>query len=169
MRKFGVYIPLSGTRYGVIAHNLARWTTRIGLGEAGNRHQDPPTTLLLPGRTPHPQGPPHHPASSPTLALAKPIHQRPGPTARPAPPILTTAATASARPPNYPTASRTCSRPVSACLLSQRVRLLRPSPSPRQVTKPIHNADTLSTQTNPSGSAPCCLSPSLLILQSQIV
>ena len=32
---------LPRTRYGVIAHNLARWTTRIGLGEA------PATTKTL--------------------------------------------------------------------------------------------------------------------------
>ena len=34
-------------------------------GRDGSNHQDPATTLLLPGRTPHPQGPPPHPASDP--------------------------------------------------------------------------------------------------------
>ena len=62
----------------IIAHNLARWTSRIALGRAGVHHQDPPTTLLLHPRTPHPQGPPARPASSPGLALAKPIQLRPG-------------------------------------------------------------------------------------------
>ena len=33
----------------VIAHNLARWTARIGLGETGN-HQDPATPLLFHGQ-----------------------------------------------------------------------------------------------------------------------
>ncbi len=53
-------------------------------GRTGVHRQDPPTTLLLPGRTHHPQGPPPHPASSPGQALAKPIQQRPGKTTRPA-------------------------------------------------------------------------------------
>ena len=42
-------------------------------GRAGGNHQDPPTTLLLPGRTAHPQGAPPHPAPAPRLALAKPV------------------------------------------------------------------------------------------------
>ena len=40
-------------------------------GPAGGDHQDPPTTLLLYGRTAHQFGPPPHFASSPALALAK--------------------------------------------------------------------------------------------------
>ena len=32
----------------VMAHNLARWTARIGLGRADGDHQDPPATVLLP-------------------------------------------------------------------------------------------------------------------------
>ena len=58
-------------------------------GRAGDDHQDPPATLLLPGRTPHQQGPPPHSTSSPRMALAKPVQQRPGTIARPAPPVLT--------------------------------------------------------------------------------
>ena len=69
-------------------------------GRAGGHHQDPPTTLLLHPRTPHPQGPPAHPASSPGLALAKPIQLRPGATARPAASFLT--ASPVWRPPNQP-------------------------------------------------------------------
>ena len=53
----------------VMAHNLARWTARIGLGELVVTTQDPAATLLLPRRTHHPQGPSPHPASAPTLAL----------------------------------------------------------------------------------------------------
>ena len=67
----------------VMAHNLARWAARIGLGEAIGDHQDPAAALLLPGRTAHPQGPAPHLASSPRLALGKPVQQRTGETARP--------------------------------------------------------------------------------------
>ena len=130
-------------------------------GRASDDHQDPPPTLLLPGGTHHPQGTPLDPASSPGLALAKPVPLRQGATVRPAPTILT-ASTASACPPNYPTASQIRARPVSACLLLQRVRLSRPSPSPQRVTNPF----TTPTHSAPApirrGSAPCCLSPWLL-------
>ena len=44
----------------VIAHNLTRWTGRIGLVEPPGNHQDPSATLLLPLRTHHPQGAPPH-------------------------------------------------------------------------------------------------------------
>ena len=67
----------------VMAHNLARWTARIGLGEQVD-HQDPAAALLRPGRTAHPLGPPPHPASSPGLALGKPVRQSLGQTAGPA-------------------------------------------------------------------------------------
>ena len=52
-----------------MAHNLARWTARIGLGRADSHHQDPPAAVLLPGRTAHPLGTPVDPASSGSLAL----------------------------------------------------------------------------------------------------
>ena len=65
----------------VMAHNLARWTARTGLGEQMVTTQDPPSAVLLPRRTNHPLGPPPHPASSPELALGNPIQSRPGPTA----------------------------------------------------------------------------------------
>ena len=64
----------------VMAHNLARWTARTGLGEQVVTTNDPPAAVLLPRRTNHP-GPPPHPASSPALALGNPIQSRPGPTA----------------------------------------------------------------------------------------
>ena len=57
-------------------------------GRVGGDHQDPPATLLLPGRTAHPQGTPPHPAPSPGLALAKPIQQRSGENTRPATTLL---------------------------------------------------------------------------------
>ena len=58
-------------------------------GPAGGNHQDPPTTLLLYGRTAHPLSAPTHPASSPALALGKPVQWRPGSIARPPTPFLT--------------------------------------------------------------------------------
>ena len=58
-------------------------------GRAGGNHQDPPATLLLPGRAHHPQGTPAHLASPPGLALAKPVQQRPGPIAHTAASFLT--------------------------------------------------------------------------------
>ena len=60
-------------------------------GRAGGDHQDPPTTLLLPRRTAHPLGAPPHFASSPALALAEPVQQRPRSIASPAISCLTAA------------------------------------------------------------------------------
>ena len=71
-----------------LAHNLARWTTRIGLGEQLVTTKNPPAALLLPGRPAHPQGPPPHPAPAPGLALGNPVQQRAGETARPATTLL---------------------------------------------------------------------------------
>ena len=45
---------LPRTRYGVVSHNLARWTDQPRRG-AGD-HQNPAATLLLHGRAFHPQG-----------------------------------------------------------------------------------------------------------------
>ena len=58
-------------------------------GRARDHHQDPAAAFLRPGRTAHPLGPSPHPASSPRLALGKPIRRRRGETARPATPFLT--------------------------------------------------------------------------------
>ena len=57
-------------------------------GRAGADHQDPPAAFLLPGRPAHPKGTPPHSAPAPGLALAKPIQQRAGETARPATTLL---------------------------------------------------------------------------------
>ena len=72
-----------------MAHNLARWTARIGLGERIATHQDPPAAVLLPGRTAHPLGTPVDPASSGSLALGSPVQSRPGPAASHSTPSLT--------------------------------------------------------------------------------
>ena len=60
-------------------------------GRAGGNHQDPPAAVLLPRRTAHPFGAPPHFASSPALALGKPVQSRPRAIARPASPSLTAA------------------------------------------------------------------------------
>ena len=52
-------------------------------GRATGDYQDPPTTLLLPRRAAHPLGAPPHFASSPALALGKPVQSRPGTIASP--------------------------------------------------------------------------------------
>ena len=49
----------------VLAHNPGPLDHAHRPGRAGDDHQDPPATLLLPGRTPHPQVAPPHPASAP--------------------------------------------------------------------------------------------------------
>ena len=72
----------------VMAHNLARWTARIGLGE-----QIATTKTLrrrffsLAGR--HPLGTPPHPASATALALGNPVQSRPGTAASDSTPSLT--------------------------------------------------------------------------------
>ena len=53
----------------VLAHNLARWAARIGLGEQLVTTKTLQTTLLLHGRTAYPLGAQTHFASSPGLAL----------------------------------------------------------------------------------------------------
>ena len=71
-------------------------------GPAGGDHQDPQATLLLYGRTAHPLGAPPHFASSPALALGKPVQWRSRPIESSATPFLTVppASDPSARLPN---------------------------------------------------------------------
>ena len=52
-------------------------------GWAGREHEDPQTTVLLPGWTAHPSGPPSHPAYSPALALGNLVQSCPGSIASP--------------------------------------------------------------------------------------
>ena len=60
----------------VMAHNLARWTARIGLGEQDRNHQDPQAAGLRSGGTAHPLGAPSHPASATELAVGGPKFTR---------------------------------------------------------------------------------------------
>ena len=91
-----------------MAHNLARWTARTGLGEQVVTTKTLRRRFFSPRRTNHPLGPPPHPASSPALALGNPIQSRPGPTASHSTPDLT-APSATELPtaqPNVPANSR---------------------------------------------------------------
>ena len=73
----------------VMAHNLARWTARIGLGEQIVTTKTLRRRFFSLGRTDHPLGTPIDPASSPALALGGAVQPRPGPTASPSTPSLT--------------------------------------------------------------------------------
>ena len=106
----------------VMAHNIARWTARIGLGEQVVTTKDPPAAVLLPGRTDHPLGAPPHTASATAPALGSPVRSCPGPIARPPTPCLTAAAATGRHPANR-TSPRTRASPVCECLL------LRPLPA----------------------------------------
>ena len=76
-------------------------------GRAGGHHQDPATTLLLPPRTAHPQGPAPDFAPAPTLALGNPVQSRPRSIARPASPSLTAATSSPTRHPAHGTSPPT--------------------------------------------------------------
>ena len=91
-----------------MAHNIARWTARIGLGEQVVTTKTLRRRFFSAGRTDHPLGAPPHTASATALALGSPVRSCPGPIARPATPCLTAAA-ATGTPsgqPNVPANSR---------------------------------------------------------------
>ena len=73
----------------VMAHNLARWTARIGLGEQIVTTKTLRRRGLCLGRTPHPLGTPPHPASATALALGYPVQSSPGAAASHSTPSLT--------------------------------------------------------------------------------
>ena len=73
----------------VMAHNLARWTARIGLGQQIVTTKDPQTTGLCLGRTASPAGTPIDPASSPAWPWEEQFSRGPGPTASHSTPSLT--------------------------------------------------------------------------------
>ena len=108
----------------VMAHNLARWTARIGLGEQIVTTRDPPAAVLRPGRTHHPLGTPPHPASSPALALGNPVQSRLGPAASHSTPGLT-APSATELPTAQPKVPSNSRPPWSA--RSSLLRILSPS------------------------------------------
>ena len=73
----------------VMAHNLARWTARIGLGE-----QTATTKTIRRGSSPWPDGSPARHAASPCIChsagLGNPVKSRPGTAASDSTPSLTT-------------------------------------------------------------------------------
>ncbi len=62
----------------VIAHNLARWTARLGLGRRGIvTDQDAAPAAVRPRRAAHPLGPPGDAPPAGPLALGRRVHGRP--------------------------------------------------------------------------------------------
>ena len=148
-----------------IAHNLARWTSRIGLGE-----QVVTTKTLrrrffsLAGRL-TPLGAPPDPAFASALALGGPVHWRPDPIAHPAASLLTVALpdrSAGNRPTtlslihqsvkdlshsrrtNRPARVPCCLRPPHERLLSPATSLLLAQPAPYPPGRsPLHPCDVL--------------------------
>ena len=92
----------------VMAHNLARWAARIGLGERMVATKTLRRRFFsLAGRLTR-SAPPPHPASPPTPALGNPVQSRPGPAASHSVPGLTTPSTTEppAGQPKVPAESR---------------------------------------------------------------
>ena len=111
---------LPRTRYGVMAHNLARWATRIGLDE----HMVTTKTLRrrffsLAGRLTR-SARRLTPASTQALALGNPVQSRPGPTAshfHSQPDSGRLQPARQPHPPATPTSPKTRARPASERLL----------------------------------------------------
>ena len=96
----------------VMAHNLARWTARIGLGEQVVTTKTLRRRFFSLDRTPHPLGAPPHFASAPALALGSRVQWRPGTIARPAISCLTAARLPLTRHPANCTSPPTRANPV---------------------------------------------------------
>ena len=161
-RHLAAVQSLPRARYRVMAHNPGSLDNAHRPGRAGGNHQDPPTTLLRPGRTHHPQGAAPHPAPAPGLALAEPVQRRSRPIARPAAPLLTTP-TASDHPPHYPIASPTRARLALQCLLLPSAGLISPSDTAFGRQHPLGVATTPCAQPDWSGSRPRGLYPPPII------
>ena len=82
----------------VMAHNLARWTARIGLGERTVTTKTLQAAVLRSGGTDHPLGAPPHSTSATALALGIPVHSRLGPAASHSTPGLTASLQLTQRP-----------------------------------------------------------------------
>ena len=107
-----------------MAHNLARWTARIGLGEQIVTTKTLRRRFFCPGRTDHPLGTPVDPASSPALALGSSSSAAPWPGCEPF-----HSQPDGARPPTDPPANRTRSPQTRASPVreSSLLRILSPS------------------------------------------
>ena len=73
----------------VMAHNLARWTARLGLGPRDRDREDPPPAAVQPRRASHPLGPSGHAPPAGTLAVGGRVDRRPHPAPGHAAPRLT--------------------------------------------------------------------------------
>ena len=82
----------------VMAHNLARWTARIGLGQQIVTTKTLRRRVFARGGTDHPLGAPPHFASPPALALGNPVQSRLGPAASHSIPGLTASLQLTQRP-----------------------------------------------------------------------
>ena len=82
----------------VMAHNLARWTARIGLGEQVVTTKTLRRRFFSLAGTDHPLGPPSHPASATELAVAGEVRPRPGPAPSDSTPGLTASLQLTQRP-----------------------------------------------------------------------
>ena len=111
-----------------MAHNIARWTARIGLGEQVVTTKTLRRRLFSPRRTAHPLGAPPHPASATALALGNPVQLRPGPATSLATPCLTAAAATGRHPANR-TSPPTRARPVREGLLLRPLPTISPYPT----------------------------------------
>ena len=83
-----------------MAHNLDRWTARIGLGEGTVITKTLRRRVFALGGTGHPLGAPPHFASPPALALGNPVQSRLGPAASHSVPGLTASLQLTQRPRN---------------------------------------------------------------------
>ena len=103
----------------VMAHNLARWTARIGLGEQVVTTKTLRRRFFLPRRAAHPLGTPPHPALASALALGGPVHSRPDPIAHPAASLMTIESATG--PPSSPSStSQSKISPTRAARIGQR-------------------------------------------------
>ena len=116
----------------VMAHNLARWTARIGLGEQIVTTRTLRRRLFLYHRTAHPLGTSPHFASAPALALGSPVQWRPGTAASHSTPSLTTRRQLARHPANR-TSPQTRASPV-------RLRLFPCPISPSPASPPLQAA-----------------------------
>ena len=136
----------------VMAHNLARWTARIGLGEQIATTKTLPAAVLLPSRTAHPLGTPPHPASATALALGNPVQSRPGTAASDSTPSLTTRLQLTRYPANR-TPPQTRASPVRERLLLRPLPAISPCPTSPDAHKV--SPRRLKTDTGPNCQKSC--------------
>ena len=110
----------------VMAHNLARWTARLGLGKQVVTTKTLRRRFFALARSAHPLGAPPHSASPPALALGNPVQPRSGPAASHSIPSLT-APSATDPPPDNRRSPQTRASPLRDGLLLHAVPPISPS------------------------------------------